>query len=127
MHKLLPDAARELGRQMEDVLEDMRHDILPGLTHWQSPNFFAYFPMNAISAGFGGGDAVGRPECGVVHLGRVTGRRRARGRRGGLAGPSQPSPVLRWRQHVRGRGVHDRTVAVMGHEAIGKLVVHASD
>jgi aromatic-L-amino-acid/L-tryptophan decarboxylase len=40
---------------MEDVLEDMRHDILPGLTHWQSPNFFAYFPMNAISAGFGGG------------------------------------------------------------------------
>jgi aromatic-L-amino-acid/L-tryptophan decarboxylase len=23
-------------------------------THWQSPSFFAYFPMNAISVGFMG-------------------------------------------------------------------------
>ena len=29
------------------VLEDVERLIIPGLTHWQSPNFFAYFPANA--------------------------------------------------------------------------------
>jgi aromatic-L-amino-acid/L-tryptophan decarboxylase len=52
VRKLLPDAAPEHGEPMDDVLEDVRRDILPGLTHWQSPSFFAYFPLNASSAGF---------------------------------------------------------------------------
>ena len=30
----------------EDMLRDVEEIILPGLTHWQSPNFFAYFPAN---------------------------------------------------------------------------------
>ena len=29
------------------ILHDMKQVILPGVTHWQSPNFFAYFPANA--------------------------------------------------------------------------------
>ncbi len=29
------------------MLRDMESKILPGITHWQSPNFFAYFPANA--------------------------------------------------------------------------------
>lgn len=29
----------------------MERDIFPGLTHWQSPNFFAYFPCIASTAG----------------------------------------------------------------------------
>jgi aromatic-L-amino-acid/L-tryptophan decarboxylase len=29
------------------VQRDMREIILPGLTHWQSPRFFGYFPCNA--------------------------------------------------------------------------------
>ncbi|MBV9573692.1 MAG: aspartate aminotransferase family protein [Acidobacteriales bacterium] len=28
------------------ILEDLDRIILPGITHWQSPNFFAYFPSN---------------------------------------------------------------------------------
>jgi aromatic-L-amino-acid decarboxylase len=28
------------------MLEDVERVILPGITHWQSPNFFAYFPSN---------------------------------------------------------------------------------
>jgi len=30
----------------EDVLADVETLILPGITHWQSPNWFAYFPAN---------------------------------------------------------------------------------
>jgi aromatic-L-amino-acid/L-tryptophan decarboxylase len=37
LRKLLPEVAPENGEPMEDVLEDVRRDILPGLTHWQSP------------------------------------------------------------------------------------------
>ena len=54
LRKVLPEAAPENGEPLEDVLEDVRRDILPGLTHWQSPSFFAYFPMNASTAGFAG-------------------------------------------------------------------------
>uniref|UniRef100_A0A0E0M7F4 Tyrosine decarboxylase n=1 Tax=Oryza punctata TaxID=4537 RepID=A0A0E0M7F4_ORYPU len=54
LRKLLPDAAPEFGEPTERILDDVRHDVLPGLTHWQNPNFFAYFPMNASAAGFAG-------------------------------------------------------------------------
>jgi len=35
------------GEAFEDILQDITNLILPGLTHWQSPNFFAFFPANA--------------------------------------------------------------------------------
>lgn len=50
------------GEAFEDFLRDLDTLILPGLTHWQSPNFFAFFPANAsgpsilgelLSAGLG--------------------------------------------------------------------------
>ncbi len=31
----------------EAVLRDVESVIVPGITHWQSPNFFAFFPANA--------------------------------------------------------------------------------
>jgi aromatic-L-amino-acid decarboxylase len=31
----------------EEVMRDLERAVLPGITHWQSPNFFAYFPANA--------------------------------------------------------------------------------
>ena len=43
----LPRAAPERGEPFADVLRDVDEIVLPGLTHWQSPNFFAYFPANA--------------------------------------------------------------------------------
>ena len=43
----LPGAAPEHGEPFADVLRDIDEIIVPGLTHWQSPNFFAYFPSNA--------------------------------------------------------------------------------
>ena len=43
----LPPSAPEHGEPFSDVLRDVDEIIMPGLTHWQSPNFFAYFPANA--------------------------------------------------------------------------------
>ena len=39
--------APETGEPVEDMLRDIADLILPGVTHWQSPNFFAFFPANA--------------------------------------------------------------------------------
>ncbi len=58
----LPPAPPQSGEPFEAMLADVERVILPGLTHWQSPNFFAYFPANAsfpsilgelLSAGLG--------------------------------------------------------------------------
>ena len=43
----LPSAAPTNGEPFEAILADVEKLILPGITHWQSPNFFAYFPCNA--------------------------------------------------------------------------------
>jgi len=39
------------GESFDAVLRDVENLILPGVTHWQSPNFFAYFPGNASGPG----------------------------------------------------------------------------
>lgn len=43
----LPPAAPAQGEDFKTILADIDKLILPGVTHWQSPNFFAYFPSNA--------------------------------------------------------------------------------
>ena len=43
----LAQAAPEYGEPFTDVLRDIDEIVMPGITHWQSPNFFAYFPANA--------------------------------------------------------------------------------
>jgi aromatic-L-amino-acid decarboxylase len=58
----LPSEPPVYGEAFETILEDVEKLILPGLTHWQSPNFFAFFPANTsgpsllgelLSAGLG--------------------------------------------------------------------------
>jgi aromatic-L-amino-acid decarboxylase len=58
----LPSSPPVDGEPFERVLRDVETAILPGVTHWQSPNFFAFFPANAsgpailgelLSAGLG--------------------------------------------------------------------------
>jgi aromatic-L-amino-acid decarboxylase len=34
------------GEAFDVLMDDVERTILPGITHWQSPNFFAYFPAN---------------------------------------------------------------------------------
>ncbi|XP_052177310.1 phenylacetaldehyde synthase-like isoform X1 [Diospyros lotus] len=52
LRSLSPKAAPLFPEQLEAILADVQSNILPGLTHWQSPNFFAYFQANASTAGF---------------------------------------------------------------------------
>lgn len=47
----LPAAPPARGEPFEAFLKDVERLILPGVTHWQSPNFFAYFPCNASGPG----------------------------------------------------------------------------
>jgi aromatic-L-amino-acid/L-tryptophan decarboxylase len=58
----LPGEPPKQGEAFEDILSDVEQLIMPGITHWQSPNFFAYFPANTsgpsilgelLSAGLG--------------------------------------------------------------------------
>ena len=44
---LLPDSAPDAGEDFPAIFEDFKRDVLPGITHWQHPSFFAYFPGNS--------------------------------------------------------------------------------
>jgi aromatic-L-amino-acid decarboxylase len=58
----LPPNPPAEGEPFDRILADVDRVIMPGITHWQSPNFFGYFPSNSsgpsilgemISAGLG--------------------------------------------------------------------------
>lgn len=46
----LPDLPPGQADDFEGIMEDFREIILPGMTHWQHPKFFAYFPANSSYA-----------------------------------------------------------------------------
>jgi aromatic-L-amino-acid decarboxylase len=47
----LPGQPPETGEPMERILEDFDRIIAPGLTHWNHPGFFAYFPAGSSGPG----------------------------------------------------------------------------
>jgi len=47
----LPASPPERGEAFADVLRDLDEILLPGVTHWQSPRFFAYFAVSASEPG----------------------------------------------------------------------------
>lgn len=47
----LPAQAPQQGEPFDALLRDVEKLILPGITHWQSPNFFAFFPSNSSGPG----------------------------------------------------------------------------
>ncbi len=70
----LPDSPPLHGENFASILVDVEKLILPGITHWQSPNFFAFFPANTsgpsilaelLSAGLGvqGMSWITSPAC----------------------------------------------------------------
>ena len=42
----IPDNAPLYPEPFSSLMRDFEEIIMPGITHWQSPNFFAYFPAN---------------------------------------------------------------------------------
>jgi aromatic-L-amino-acid/L-tryptophan decarboxylase len=47
----LPESPPDQGEPFADVLRDLDEILLPGITHWQSPRFFAYFAVSAAEPG----------------------------------------------------------------------------
>ncbi|XP_065615715.1 phenylacetaldehyde synthase isoform X4 [Quercus suber] len=52
LRNMLPDSAPNHPESLDDIFNDVQAKILPGVTHWQSPNYFAYYPSNSSIAGF---------------------------------------------------------------------------
>ncbi|XP_074653816.1 aromatic-L-amino-acid decarboxylase-like [Tubulanus polymorphus] len=44
LHKLIPTEAPQTPDKWDDVMNDIERVIMPGVTHWHSPKFLAYFP-----------------------------------------------------------------------------------
>jgi aromatic-L-amino-acid/L-tryptophan decarboxylase len=59
LSRVVPGAIRERAgdhpahgeTEMGRILEDFRKDVLPGITHWNHPSFFAYFGISASAPG----------------------------------------------------------------------------
>jgi aromatic-L-amino-acid decarboxylase len=47
----LPNAAPERGESFERIFTDFETVILPGITHWNHPGFFAYFAITGSGPG----------------------------------------------------------------------------
>ena len=44
LRPLVPDEAPEDPDAWQDVMKDVERVVMPGVTHWHHPKFFAYFP-----------------------------------------------------------------------------------
>jgi len=44
----LPAEPPQSPEPIDEILHDLDATILPGLSHWQHPNFFGYFPSNGL-------------------------------------------------------------------------------
>lgn len=48
----MPDSPPTQPQPIETILQEVTKHIVPGITHWQSPNFFGYFPSSLSTASF---------------------------------------------------------------------------
>ena len=47
IYNLISSEIPKEGESLDEILNDTTDIILPGITHWQHPNFHAYFPANS--------------------------------------------------------------------------------
>lgn len=47
----LPDTPPESGESLERIIADFESKIIPGITHWNHPGFFAYFSISSSVPG----------------------------------------------------------------------------
>ena len=50
VHDSLPKSPPEQAEAMDTIFSDFENLVVPAMTHWQHPRFFAYFPANAAPA-----------------------------------------------------------------------------
>ncbi len=46
IYKQIPATAPTEGESFETIFDDFKKIIMPGITHWNHPSFFAFFPAN---------------------------------------------------------------------------------
>ena len=122
----LPASPPANGEPIGAVLDDIDRVILPGITHWQSPNFFAFFPANnsgpsilgeLLSAGIGvqGMLWATSPACTeleahvldwLVEMMELPGRFRSTGTGGGVIQDTASSATLCALLAARERATH---------------------
>ncbi|XP_068656100.1 tyrosine decarboxylase 2 [Aristolochia californica] len=142
LQNLLPGSAPEQPESLEAVFDDVRSKIMPGVTHWQSPNYFAYYPSNSSIAGFlgemlsAGFNIVGfswisspaATELEVIVLDwlakmlKLPEQFLSSGQGGGVIQGTASEAVL-----VTLLAARDRVLSSIGKSSLGKLVVYASD
>ncbi|XP_078441818.1 pyridoxal phosphate (PLP)-dependent transferases superfamily protein [Wolffia australiana] len=142
LRELLPDSAPTSPEKFEDVLNDIREKIIPGLAHWQSPGFFAYYPSNSSTAGFlgemvmSGFNVVGfswiaspaATELEVIVLDwlakilKLPTQFLSSGQGGGVIQGTSSEAVL-----VVLLAARDKALRNIGRNSVSKLVVYASD
>ncbi|KAL1219337.1 Phenylacetaldehyde synthase [Cardamine amara subsp. amara] len=142
LHNILPDSAPDHPETLDQVLDDVRAKILPGVTHWQSPSFFAYYPCNSSVAGFLGemlsaglniagfswitSPAATELEMIVLDwlakLLNLPEKFLSKGDGGGVIQGSASEAVL-----VVLIAARDKVLRSIGKNALGKLVVYSSD
>lgn len=63
IRRLLPPSAPVHGESMPAILSDFERIILPGITHWNHPGFFAYFANTGTGAG-----VIGELLCAALNV-----------------------------------------------------------
>ncbi|GAB7343870.1 hypothetical protein MBLNU457_1833t1 [Dothideomycetes sp. NU457] len=51
LRELIPASAPQDAESWTEIQSDMESKIIPGVTHWQSPNFMAFFPASSTYPG----------------------------------------------------------------------------
>ncbi|KAK2981136.1 hypothetical protein RJ640_024839 [Escallonia rubra] len=142
LQERLPQSAPLNPEPIETILKDVQKHIIPGITHWQSPNFFAYFSACGSIAGFLGemlstgfnivgfnwvaSPAATELESIVMDwLGKMLKLPSSflfSGGGGGVMYASTSEAFLCTLTAIR-----DQKLSVIGRENLGKLVVYCSD
>ena len=51
VRRALPERGPEAGEPFDDIFADFERILVPALTHWNHPAFFAYFPATTSASG----------------------------------------------------------------------------
>jgi len=134
----LPPAPPERGEPMDRIFQDFRDIVLPGITHWQHPSWFGYFPANnspesvlaeLLTAGLGAQCMVWQtsPAAAELEESVLEWLRKMTGLPDGMAGVIQDTAstatlcaLLSAREKATGFEVNEKGLT-------GKLTVYASD
>ncbi|KAL9228270.1 hypothetical protein vseg_003868 [Gypsophila vaccaria] len=142
LRELVPSSPPVHPESLQNVLDDVRTKIFQGVTHWQSPGFFAYFSSNSSIAGFlgemlsAGLNIVGfswiscpaATELEMIVLDWLAKLLKlpetflSSGQGGGVIQGTASEAVL-----VALLAARDRMLKKLGKDSLGKLVVYSSD